>query len=82
MSILIKFSFLGVLTFHLNLRGTWVAQSVKRPTIGFSSGHDLTFLEFEPHIGLHADSAESAWDSLSVSLSAPPLLSLSVSLSK
>lgn len=23
------------------LRGTWVAQSGKRPTLGFSSGHDL-----------------------------------------
>ena len=29
------------------------------------------FCEFEPHIGLCADSAESAWDSLSPSLSAP-----------
>ena len=31
--------------------------------------------EFEPHIMLWVDSAEPAWDSLS--LSAPPLLSLS-----
>ena len=30
--------------------------------------------EFEPRIGLCADSAESAWDSLSPSLSAPPQL--------
>ena len=43
-------------------------QSAKRPTLGFGSGHDLTVREFKPHIGLCADSAESAWDSLS-----PPL---------
>ena len=33
---------------------------------------------FEPRVGLHADSSESAWDSFSPSLSAPPLLSLSL----
>ena len=47
-----------------------MAQSVKHPTLGFGSGHDL--------IGLGADSAEPAWDS--PSLPAPPLLPLSVSL--
>ena len=30
-------------------RGTWVAQSVKRPTLDFDSGHDLRVLETEPH---------------------------------
>ena len=54
--------------------GTWVAQSVQRLTLDFSSGHDLTVHEIEPHVGLQADSAESAWDSLS-SLSASLLLS-------
>ena len=48
-----------------------MVQSVKRLTLGFSIGHDLMVREFEPHIGLHADSAEPAWDSLSPSLSAP-----------
>ena len=54
------------------LWGAWVAQSVKHPTLGFGLGHDLTVCEFEPHIRLHADSAEPAWDSPSPSLSAPP----------
>ena len=48
------------------------AQSVKHPTLGLGSGHDLTVWEFEPHIGLQAASVEPAWDSLSPSLSAPP----------
>ena len=60
-----------------------MAQSVKRPRLSFSSGHDLMICESEPHIGLSADIVECAWDSLSPpSLSAPPLLTLSVSLSK
>ena len=28
--------------------GTWVAQSVKCPTLDFDSDHDLTICEFEP----------------------------------
>ena len=63
-------------------RGTRVAQSVKCRTPGVGAGHDLTVREFEPHIGLCADSMEPAWDSLSPSLAAPPLLVLSLSLSK
>ena len=51
-----------------------MAQSVKRPTLDFSSGHDLTVHEIEPHIWLFADSAEPAWESLSPLLSAPPPL--------
>ena len=50
------------------LRGARVAQSVKRPALDFGSGHDLTVREFEPCIGLHADSGQPAWDSLSLSL--------------
>ena len=57
-----------------------MAQSVKRLTLGFGSGHDLAVCEFEPHTGLRTDSVETAWDSLC--LSAPPPLALSVSLSK
>ena len=52
----------------------------------FGSGHDLMAREFEPHVGsvLTAQSLEAALDSVSPSLSSPPLpvLSLSVFLSK
>ena len=33
-------------------------QSVKHPTLGSSSGHDLTVCEFESLVGLCADSSE------------------------
>ena len=46
-----------------------MAPSVKRPMLDFGSGHDLTVPGFEPHVWLHADSEEPAWDSLSASLS-------------
>ena len=48
------------------------------------SGHDLTVCELEPLVRLCADSLEPALDSASPSVSAPPLLvrSLSLSLSK
>ena len=55
-------------------------------SLGFGSGPDLTVGEFEPRMGLCADSAGLAWDSLSLSLSlspslsAPPLLMFSLSL--
>ena len=55
-----------------------MAQSVKRLTLGFRSGHGLTVHEFEPHRGLCADSVEPAWDSMNPSLSALPLRSLSL----
>ena len=45
-----------------------MAQSVKRLTLDSASGDDLTVCEFEPHVGLWADSAEPAWDFLSLSL--------------
>ena len=35
-----------------NWRGTWVAQSVKHPTLDLRSGHDPTVCGIEPHIGL------------------------------
>ena len=58
-----------------------MAQSVKHWTFDFGSGHDVVVHGFKPHIRLCADSVESAWDSLSPSLSAPlPALFLSLSL--
>ena len=45
-----------------------MAQSVKRPTLDFGSGHDLVVCEIEPWVGLSADSVEPAWDSLSPSI--------------
>ena len=44
-----------------------MAQSVKCPILDFGSGHDLTVHELEPPVGLWADSAEPAWDSVSAS---------------
>ena len=62
-----------------------MVQSVRHLTLDFCSGHDLTVCEFEPHVGLRADNAEPAWDSLSVSLpfslSPSPVLACSLSLS-
>ena len=51
--------------------GTWVAQSVKRPTLDLGSGHDLTVHGFKPRVRLCAENAEPAWDSLSLPLSLP-----------
>ena len=51
----------------------------ERLTLGFSSGHDLTVREFEPHIGPALTDSLSL--SLSPSFSDPPLLVLSLSLS-
>ena len=49
----------------------------------FSSGHDLVVHGFEPRVGLcAAQSLEPTSDSMSPSLSVPPLLMRSVSLSK
>ena len=56
--------------------GAWVAQPVRRPTLGVGWGHDLVVREFKLRIRPLADSAEPAWDSLSLSLSAPPPLAL------
>ena len=51
-----------------------MTQSIEHLTLGFHSGHDLMICGTEPRIGLQADSVEPAWDFLSFSLSAPPLL--------
>ena len=50
-----------------------------REAADFGSGHDLAVCEFEPHVGLSAIRTEPALDPLSASLSAPPLLALSLS---
>ena len=55
-----------------------MAQSVKHLTLDLGSGHDLAVCEIKPLMGLHANSAEPAWYSLS--LSAPPPLVLAGSL--
>ena len=59
-----------------------MAQSVKRLILDFSSDHDLTVHEIEPHVGLCAEGAEPAWDSLSPSLAASPPLVLSQKIHK
>ena len=56
-----------------------MAQSVKYPTLDLGSGHDLMVHEIEPRVGLCTD---SAWDSLSPSLSGTPLLAHTLSLSQ
>ena len=58
-----------------------MAQLVKRPSLDFGSCHDLAVCEFKPCIGLYTDSAEPAWDSLSLPLSLPLPHSLTLSLS-
>ena len=57
-----------------------MAQSVEYPNVDFGSGHDLTVCESEPLTGFFTDSAEPTWNSLSLPLSAPPSLVLSLSL--
>ena len=79
--ILISFCSLFFPKLRNRLKGTWVTQLVKGPTLGFGAGHELTVHEFEPHIGLCSDSVEPAWDSLSPSLPLSSFLSLSLSLS-
>ena len=55
-----------------------MAQSVGQQTLDFSEGRDLVVHGFTPCIGLCASSVEIAWDSLSPSLPAPPLLACSL----
>jgi len=74
------------MTHKTEMRGTWVAQSVKRPTLDFGSGHDLRILGSSPVLGgvVSTLSGESAWDSFlfPLPLLLPPLaLFLSLSLS-
>ena len=55
---------------------------IRRSTLALGSRHDLIVGGVEPQVRLRADDLEPAWDSLSPSLSAPPLLMLSLCLSK
>ena len=61
--------------------GAWAAPRVRPPTLDFHSGHDLTTVEIQSHLGLQQN-VEPAWDSLSLSLSAPPPLMLAHSLNE
>ena len=64
------------------MRGTWVAQSVKQLTLGFSSAHNLLVHGIKLHVELCTDNVEPAWDSLSPSLCPSPTGTLSLSLKK
>ena len=56
---------------------------LSRLSVDFGSGHDLTVCEFEPRVGLCADSSEpGACFGFCVSLSGLPLLMLALSLSQ
>ena len=46
--------------------------------LGFGSGHDLAVCGIKPCVRLCAVGVEPAWDSLSPSLAAPPLLAVSL----
>ena len=59
-----------------------MAQLVKYLTPDSGLGHNLEVCGIGPHAGLCANSTETAWDSISPSLSAPPLLSLSLKINK
>ena len=65
----------GTLKNGLNRDAWWLSQL----SIDFGSGHDLLVREFEPPSRLTAVSTELTSDPLSPSLSAPPLLMLSLS---
>ena len=62
-----------------------MAQSARRLTLDFGSGHDLSVREIEPHVRVCADNTEPAWGPLSPSLCPSPArahaLALSLSLS-
>ena len=66
---------------QLKTRGAWVAQLVKRPTLDFCSGHDLTVHGFKPRVGF-VWTVQSLFGILSPSLSPPPSLLQAVSFSK
>ena len=60
-------------------RGTWAAQSVKRLTLDFGSGHDLTVCKTKPHVRLMLSAQRLLVIlSLPLSLSAPPVCALSL----
>ena len=59
-----------------------MAQLVKRPTLDFGLGHDLTVREIEPRVCLRAGTEEPAWDSVSLSLSDPSPCALFLKINK
>ena len=62
---------------------TWVAQSFKHPTLGFSSSHDLRALEWSPRVGLYSQRGVCLKFSLSFSLCpSPPAHAHTLSLSQ
>ena len=63
-------------------KGARVARPVEHPTLAFGSRHDLEVRGIEPCVGLWADSAEPAWDSLSLSLCPCSTRTLCLSLSQ
>lgn len=63
-------------------KGTWVAQSVQRLTLGFSSAHDLRGMGLSPASGSATGSTlgvVSGWNSLPLRPPRPPALSLALS---
>ena len=73
-TVYITFFFLNKMIVLKYPPGTWAAQSVDRPTLGFGSGHDLTVREIKSRVRVLDDSTEPTGDSLSPSLSTPPAL--------
>ena len=55
-----------------------MAQPVKRPTLDLGSGHNLAVRELEPLICASALTVRSLLETLSLLLSAPPLLVLAL----
>ena len=53
-------------------QGAWVAQSVKCPTLGFNSGHDLRVMELSPIPGSVLGGKSACGFSFSLSLSLCP----------
>lgn len=53
-------------------RGTWLAQSVQHPALGFDLGHDLGAIRSSPDLGSMLN-VGSAGDSFSLSFPSAPL---------
>lgn len=51
----------------MGARGAWEAQSAESLAPDFSPRHSL-MVEAEPHIGLHENTAEPAWESFRLPL--------------
>ena len=73
---------LNLSIYYVSKWGNWVALCWLSVQLLISLRSWSQGCEIEPHVRLHADSAEPAWDSLSPSLSAPPLLTFSLSVSQ